>query len=246
MIKYLCDPHVIPTIVPRDVLYMQSYASIVATFCDTLHIDIADGMFAPSTTWPFEDQAQMRGLKDIQGPLVREPRILEAHLMTTRENASTIVPLLAERGVQRVIIHIEALTDIDSSRALFVEWKATGLKEVGLGVLLATSLDVIDPYVPEIDVVHMMSISEIGQQGKPFDERALHRVEEMHARYPDMMVAIDGGVSEATVESLVRAGANRMVVGAAIAQSTDPADTYRRIWERAMKGCAPIQTELAI
>jgi 3-keto-L-gulonate-6-phosphate decarboxylase len=54
------------------------------------------------------------------------------------------------------------------------------------------------------------------------------------------MVAIDGGITEATVETLVRAGANRLCVGAAIASSADPARAYANIHERAMRGCQPV------
>jgi len=92
----------------------------------------------------------------------------------------------------------------------------------------------------------MMSIARIGFQGQSFDERVLTRVEELHAKYPDLLVSVDGGVTEATVESLVRAGANRMTVGAALSRSADPAATYASILDRAMKGCAPQQSEAAV
>ena len=55
-----------------------------------------------------------------------------------------------------------------------------------------------------------------------------------------LMVAVDGGVSEASVEELVRAGANRLIIGHALADSSNPAKTYMQILERAQKGCAPL------
>ena len=91
-----------------------------------------------------------------------------------------------------------------------------------------------------------MSIGKIGAQGQPFDESVFSRIEELHATYPDMMVAVDGGVAESNVEALTRAGANRLCVGSAISKAEDPAAAYAAIHARAMKGCAPVTIDMGV
>jgi ribulose-phosphate 3-epimerase len=129
---------------------------------------------------------------------------------------------------------------------MFAEWKAAGAKEVGVSLLLDTPLSTIEEYADMLDVVQLMSIAKVGAQGQPFDESIFSRIEELHAMYPDMMVAVDGGVAESNVEALTRAGANRLCVGSAISKAESPAAAYAAIHERAMRGCAPVTIELGV
>jgi len=238
--KYLCDPHVIPTVVPRDLDHLLSYAAFVATFSDSLHVDIDDGQFAPSTTWPLSDPQQLAELDTLSLP----PQLAyEAHLMTA--NPADLGVRFAHAGFSRIVMHREPFGTPAEARAALDECRAAGAREAGLALLLETPLSLLEEVAPACDFVHLLSVARIGEQGQPFDESTLSRVEELHALYPDLMVSIDGGVTEATVEQLVRAGANRLAVGAAISTSEDPASAFARIHERAMRGCAPISGEVA-
>ena len=246
--KYLCDPHVIPTnTCPSDLSELEARSHGFAAFAGVVQIDIADGVFAPVTSWPYRyNQTQeLESRAHERAPLPYADTVqYEAHLMVA--DPVRIGELLALVGVSRLVPHVEAFADPDSVRSAFLRWKDAGAREIGLAILIDTPLDALDPFVADCDVVQIMSIAKIGAQGQSFDERALQRVEELHAKYPDTMVAVDGGVSEKNIEMLVRAGANRLCVGSAISQSPDPARSYAAILERALKGCAPIRTELAI
>lgn len=242
--KYLCDPHIVPTVVPGSLADLQRYAQRCVEFTDALHVDIADGTFARNTTWPLVRLEQMQELESFRTtaeiPLSLK---LEAHLMV-REPES-VAAALARAGFS-ITAHIESFTDAHEASEAIQRWKTQGAAAVGLAVLLDTPLESLDTAIDACDYVHVLSVQHIGEQGQPFDDRALQRVEELHARYPDLLVAVDGGVTEATVEQLARAGANRMSVGAAISQSAHPAATYAKIHERAMLGCAPLVHESLI
>lgn len=153
---------------------------------------------------------------------------------------------LIRAGARRVLAHVEAFTSVEDARTTLAAWRSAGAQEVGLALKIDTPLKAISELADTCDVVQLMSIAEIGAQGKPFDERALSRVEELHAQFPEMMVAVDGGVSEATVEALVRAGANRLIVGRALAASGEPQKTYAAIHARAMQGCYPQHSPAAV
>jgi ribulose-phosphate 3-epimerase len=241
--RYICDPHIIPAVMPRDFVHLEQFAKDAAEYATWAHLDVSDGAFSPSKQWPLVDDAQ----KEEFASIVRGERALpsgvswEVHLMTNEPRP--FGELFAHAGAKRVIAHLEAFPNADEALSALAAWREAGASEVGLALLIGTSIAKLEGVAQACDVVQLMSIAEIGFQGKAFDERALSRVEELHAAYPDLMVSVDGGVSEATVETLVRAGANRLIVGGALAGSDMPGATYGQILERAMRGCTPVQSE---
>lgn len=241
--KYLCDPHVLPTnTCPPDSAELAERSAQFLEFATDVQLDIADGIFAPVVSWPY-GAGQLADLE--KGPLVQLPYAdrltYEVHMMV--QNPGKVGELLARMGAKRLLPHIETLPDADAARAIFASWRAAGAHEIGLSILIDTPLETLDELISEVDVVQMMSIAKIGAQGEPFDDRALQRVEELHAKYPDLLVAVDGGITEGNIEMLVRAGANRLCVGSAISKAASPAKSYAALYDRAMQGCAPIKAE---
>ncbi len=243
--KYLCDPHVIPTnTCPVDFSELGIRSGEFAAFSTELQLDIADGVFAPVVSWPYTDDSLARA-QIIREQLPHAETInYEVHMMV--QSPADVGEMLARLGSKRLLPHIEALPDADLARAMFARWRAAGAREIGLAILIDTPLESLDALIPEVDVVQLMSIARIGAQGQPFDERALQRVEELHATYPDLLVSVDGGISEANIELLVRAGANRLCVGSAISKSADPARAFMALSERAMQGCTPQEAVLSL
>ena len=72
-----------------------------------------------------------------------------------------------------------------------------------------------------------MGIEKIGFQGQSFDERVLHKVNDLRERFPELIISIDGGVSLETAPLLIKAGANRLVAGSAILKSEDIEKTIK-------------------
>ncbi len=241
--KYLCDPHVVPTVVPATLLELSTYA-VRSTYAGALHIDVADGIFAPNTTWPFQNSEQIAELDSLHDRTEMPQLALEVHMMVA--DPGIWGERFAAAGFKTVLGHVEVFPDSAAAITALDSWREAGATSAGLAINLETPLESLDGAIASCDLVHMMSIAKIGFQGQPFDERALQRVEELHAKYPDLLVAVDGGITEATVESLARAGANKLCVGSAISQNPDPAAAYRRMTERAMKGCVPLTIEMDV
>lgn len=236
--KYICDPHIVPSVVPTDLSAIATAASR-AGYAGALHVDIVDGVFAQDATWP----QTLANAAEIAPVVTANPGVkITAHLMVSSPVELGVA--LAKAGVHGVVGHIEAFSSsAEASRALMA-WKEAGAGEVGLALQLQTPLSALEG-AKGYDMVQLMSIAVIGHQGEPFDDDALSRVEEFHAEYPEVLVAVDGGVSEANIEDLVRAGANRLVVGHVLSESSDPERTYSDMLERAMRGCTPIAAEIA-
>lgn len=238
--RYICDPHILPTnTCPPDLSELARITEELSRFSLEIQLDLADGAFAPVTSWPYRHPqwSELEALSISKGLPMSDRIFYEAHLMV--QDPLDIGIRLARAGVKRIVPHVEALAGKPEAMSYFSQWHDAGAQEVGLALLIDTPLEAVDPYINECDVVQLMSIASIGAQGQPFDDRALSRVEELHARYPEKIVSVDGGITEATVEALVRAGANRLCVGSAISKAADPAAAFARMHERAMLGCAP-------
>ncbi|MFZ2886505.1 MAG: hypothetical protein WA021_01660, partial [Minisyncoccia bacterium] len=187
-------------------------------FSPQIHVDCADGIFAPNKTW-----APLSGEKLPDSATI----LYEAHLMI--DNPLSHGLAFARAGAQRIVAHVEAFNNAECAREAFDMWQKAGAKEIGVAILLDTSLQELMPYVSLVDFVHIMTIAKVGKQGFKFDERAIQRVADVHSRYPNLIISTDGGETVDNVDDLARAGASRFCIGAALAKAKDPAKEYSRL-----------------
>lgn len=208
---------IVPTVVPV-VLQDVTDAARRYAFAKLLHLDIADGIFAPNTTWTL-----------LPGEVLpeREEIRYEVHFMVEHPLQPGLT--FARAGAKRLIAHIESFPHAERASDTFDMWRKAGAEEIGVAMLLDTSLDDLHAYVELTDFVHVMTIAKIGKQGFPFDERSIERVAEIHAQYPDLPISTDGGGGEESIRKLERAGASRFCIGSALAKATDPEAEYSRL-----------------
>ena len=214
---------IIPTCVPLNEADLSLCARAVSSYSSRIHIDIVDGLFAPACTWPYSATGKFEAF-DLSGAADLQKEI---HLMV--KDPLAIGKQFARSGAFRIVGHVEAFSSANETQRALLTWRKDGAQEVGLGLLMGTSLDVIEPYIAMIDVVHLMTIAWIGTQGIPYEPRSVGRIAEFHARYPETSISIDGGVSESNIIDLVRAGAQRFGVGSAILKAKDPAASYAHL-----------------
>ncbi len=222
---------------PPDFAELSRRSLIFAGFADQIQLDVDDGVFAPEVSWPYHN-GQWAELEEmaIQAEVLPHGDTLkyEAHLMA--EEPLRIGELLARVGCMRIIAHVEVFENVQSATDSFAAWKRAGASEVGMAILIDTPLSVLEPQIGKCDVVQMMSIAQLGAQGASFEPRVIPRIEDLHAKYPDLIIAVDGGVSPANIVELVRAGATRFGVGSAISKAENPKAAYENL--RAVAGSA--------
>lgn len=233
-----CAPEIIPALLSPELSGLVARASECASLTPWMQVDIVDGVFASPASWPFVSEIEEGEVADILSHLPESVRY-EAHVMAN--DPQVLAGNLARAGFSRIIFHIESFSDAEGARAALRAARASGI-EAGLALNVDTALSSIDTLVDECSVVQVMSIASIGKQGQLFDERALSRIEELRAEYPTLTIAVDGGITEANVEEIVRAGADRLIVGSSLFEQDDVARTYARLLSRAQAGCAPRTT----
>lgn len=196
---------IVPALLGETFTEIKEKLEKVQDLTDWVQIDITDGVFAEPLTWS-------RPL-DLWEP--SELPKIELHLMV--QNPHPYLRDWLPASIDRVVIHIESEGNINE----FIEQiKGHGL-QVGLALKLETPIDTVDPFIKNIDVVQFMSIASIGAYGQPFDEKVLEKIKRLRAKYPNVTISIDGGVTLETGKKAIEAGADQLVVGSGIFKSTD-------------------------
>jgi len=88
--------------------------------------------------------------------------------------------------------------------------------KIGLALVPNTPTEKISPYLDKINFVQFMGIDEVGYQGSSFNPAVIEKIREFRIQNPEMTVSVDGGVNLENAQSLIDAGANRLVSGSAI------------------------------
>lgn len=207
---------IVPTVVPESLDDIVRTVEKYSPFAETLHIDVADGVFAPNTTWmPHEGDVLPSGMN------------YEIHMMVANPFETGLA--YAAAGAHALIGHAEAFKTAANASDAFAAWKVAGVRVVQTATLFQTPLDALAPYVPISDFVLLMTIASIGVQGIPFEEDGIERVQRFKALYPEANIAVDGGVSEKNIARLAKAGATHFCVGSAISKSGNPVLAYRNL-----------------
>jgi pentose-5-phosphate-3-epimerase len=129
------------------------------------------------------------------------PQDFEVHLMV--KDPEAVMAKWIERGARRISVH--------TVTPKLAEYRDKA--EIGLAVELDKPLSEVLPFVDFIDYIHLMSIDEIGEQGHPLDERIFARLSELQEKFPNVPIAVDGGVNVRNYQKLLELGADRLIVG---------------------------------
>ena len=197
---------VVPTITTDDPHEYREQMELIATFSEGVHLDFADGEFAPTELLPLAT-----AWRD-------EQLITHAHIMYQRplEVMSDIIRLDADL----VILHAES----DDVETCLEQLQENGTR-TGLALLPETPMSVLADYKDLFDHVLVFG-GNLGYQGGEADLDQLEKVTKIKKMYPDVEIAWDGGVSKATIRQIADAGATVLNVGSAVKKAENPKKAY--------------------
>lgn len=188
----------------------------VHTFAKRVHVDITDGMFAPSQTilpnqiwWPQEWQI------DIHAMVTDPTQYLEA--------------LIALRP-HMIIFHAEAQVDMIG---VIQKVKASGVK-AGVALLKTTVPSEVTPIIEAADHVMIFS-GDLGKYGGVASLMQLEKVRLVKAINAGVEIGWDGGVNVENAFSLAQGGVDVLNVGGAIQRANDPAAVYAALEKEVSK-----------
>ncbi|MEC8841226.1 MAG: ribulose-phosphate 3-epimerase [Candidatus Poribacteria bacterium] len=185
---------------------------------DLIHFDIMDGHFVPNLTMGVDLVKAVRRYTDLP---------FDVHLMVT--HPQDYIESFVDVGANLITIHAEIVTaPID-----VVIGKIKSLNVlVGLATRPQTPISVIDPYLPDLDLVLPMSV-EPGLGGQKFMLDTLEKISYIDKRIKEIGKSIDlevdGGINEKTAPLVIERGATILVAGTAIFKQSNYADAMSQL-----------------
>lgn len=187
---------------------------------EILHIDVMDGIFVPNLTI---------------GPMVvsalrpKSNMIFDVHLMIT--DPDKYIKQFAEAGADIISVHVEACRHLNRT---IQNIKENNVK-AAVALNPATPLDCLDYVLDDLDMVLLMSVNP-GFGGQKFIANIIDKIKKLRNKIngKNIDIEIDGGVKLENLSQIIKAGANVIVAGSAIFNSSDiqkTIDDFKRIGE---------------
>lgn len=220
---------VIPAILPKNIGEIRGKLTLLRGLASMVQIDLCDGQFVSSQTWPYngnDEQMFEQIMSEEEGLPYWDEFDFEFDLMV--RHATTQLDTFIRLGAKRLVFHVEAEDMEDGAFKQFLEGIDMYTRDMisfGVAINTATPVETIFPLIEHVDFVQCMGIEKIGRQGEAFDPRVLGQLQTLHAKYPELPLSVDGAVSMEHAHDLVNAGATRLVVGSALWESVDIAET---------------------
>lgn len=213
-----------PSILSADFArLLEDVKKVEEAGCEYLHIDVMDGHFVPNITLGPNIVKSLR--KDVN-------MVFDAHLMI--ENPDMYIKDFAEAGCDIIVVHQEACKHLHRT---IQNIKSYNIK-AGVALNPATPIETIKHILKDLDMVLIMTVNP-GFGGQSFIDSMIDKIRELKAivveQNLNIDIQVDGGIKPSNVADVVKAGANVIVAGSAIFNSSDIKETVIEFRENAKK-----------
>ncbi len=180
---------------------------------DWFHVDVMDGVFVPNISFGFP---VMKAIKKH----ARKP--LDVHLMIVEPDK--YLAAFADAGAAIISVHIEACTHLHRT---IQQLRQLGVL-AGVAINPHTPVSHLSEVISMIDVVVLMSVNP-GYGGQRFIKNTFPKIEDLKnlilQKNATARIEIDGGVDLKNAGELIRAGADILVAGNTVFNSSSPLET---------------------
>jgi len=200
-----------PSVLSADFANLQRDIEMInRSEADWFHIDIMDGVFVPNISFGFPVLKAIH--KHAKKPL-------DVHLMIV--DPDRFLQDFKSAGAENITVHIEACTHLHRTLGAI---KDLGCK-AGVAVNPHTSVSLLENIIEDLDIVCLMSVNP-GFGGQKYIEATYKKIKDLRTmaagRNDNLLIEIDGGVSNQNALKLIEAGADVLVAGNAVFSAHDP------------------------
>lgn len=218
---------IVPAILEKNFNEIKNKLTVLREQTKCVHIDFCDGVLVPSQTWPFasgvfDDFDFMRIQNEEDGMPFWADFDFEFDLMVM--DAVDNFDIYMKLGPKRMIFHLGAQKNIEDFEH-FLESLDMYIRdnvEIGLAFKPNDDLNIVSKLSNKVDFLHCMGSDNIGHQGEMFSEKALENIKILKEKLPGIVISVDIGINLDNAEEILKAGADRLIVGSSIWKSGDP------------------------
>ena len=220
--------NITPALLESDFESIQQKATLFAGITPIIQIDICDGVFVVSTTWPYTvgdnwktSIEALHSLKDIS-------ILYELDLMI--QNPETTLPLWMLTNPRRIVIHIDSTSDFSRCCSVLRGYQLEYPKfTYGIAISINSDLSQLRKYIKMVDFIQIMGIATIGIQHSEFDSRVCDLIQSVSTMDKEIPIHIDGGMNAQSIPGCFAVGASEFIVGSAIFSAQDPQLAFEKL-----------------
>ena len=207
-----------PSLLAADFMHLKRDVEIInQSEADWLHLDVMDGVFVPNISFGF---SILDALKDVS------IKPLDVHLMIVEPQK--FIHEVAATGAYMMNVHYEACVHLHRT--------VSAIKDIGMKAAVTlnphTPVSLLEDILPELDMVLLMSVNP-GYGAQTFIEHSVEKTARLRYMIEEKglhtLIQVDGGVNMDSARRLFMAGADVLVVGSFVFNSSDPIQTIKEL-----------------
>ena len=219
-------PILAPSLLAADFTHLgDEIDSCLKSNIQWLHCDIMDGHFVPNISYgPFIVNAIQQAAPE---------SFLDVHLMI--EDPDKYIKHFSKAGAKLISVHQETCPHLHST---IQRIKSHGCL-AGVAINPATSVDLLYPILPDVDMVLVMSVNP-GFGGQSFIESSYQKIYKLNAIRKQLnlnfLIEVDGGVGSDNATKLIQKGADVLVAGSSVFKKENIAEAIKDLTSKMNAG----------